>query len=313
MNRWGKDWSVYRTVKEVPVTIDTSTIKRLKKGNGWDQFIKHTPPDKATLKRNLNAVRSSNVDPEGDEYDAFDAEHTHQEAIVKVALATEIAEEARLAAAGGPEATRVQRQTATLELIDEEDKAKKLAAQAAKIAAKTGRPKYPDELNILLAQKKAEGKKAGKSARVIKEEGVAFARQYTAAANAAKEEARKATIAAAKAKKGGAAPPAAAVGGGGSAAAAAAADAASDSDEELSEEEKKAKAKFEEQVEKEELAKYLNKEYKRKELEKIAIDLGIATNKKDLAKKITEHPKAGIDAIIDMIVESGKYKKFEEE
>lgn len=217
MKRWGKDWSVYRTVKEMPVTIPSSSIKNLKKGNGWDQYINYTSPDKATLKRNLNAVRSSGIDDEGDEYDAFDAEHTRQEAILKVDMAQEAADAATTAAKGGPEATMKKRQADALKALNDEVSAKKLAEAAGKKAAKAGRPKYSAELLQLLADKKAEGKAQKKSARVIREEGIAFAKQYE---TAKKEAARKALIAKSTAK-GGAAPPAAAVGGGGSAAAAA--------------------------------------------------------------------------------------------
>lgn len=267
MKRWGKDWSVYRTVKEVPVTVESSAIKHLKNGNGWDQYVNHTLPDKATLKRNLENVRSSTVDPEGDDYDAFDesltADEQHRIAQIREGRSAEELRKAKnklqpgkLAGATVETREKIVGELAVKEKMHSE--ALKASEEALTKAEKkrAGRPAYPPDLLDKLEKVQKAGKAEGLSRKDLKEASIIYTKNYLADK---KDAARKAALAAAAPKVGGAvaaaaaaapkvaaaaAAPAAAVGGGGAlpAAAAAAAKDSGDSPAEVKEVKKAAEA-----------------------------------------------------------------------
>ena len=219
MKRWGKDWSVYRTVKDIPVTFEINSIKRFKNGNNWDQYIKHTLPDKATLKHNLENVRSSSKDPEGEDYDNFvesmTANELHRVEELNEGRAAEEVRKAKNRLLPG------KIRTATRETIEDLTAKEKIAlglhgealkkseAAAAKaVKARAGRPAYPPELLHKLALVQKAGKEEGLSRKDLKEATIQYTKTYLAEK---KDAGRKAALAAAAPKVGGAAAVAAAV------------------------------------------------------------------------------------------------------
>lgn len=225
MKRWGKDWSSYRTVKEVPIVFGTKQVERFKNGNDWKEYTSHTLPDKATLKRNVERVKSSDVDVEGEEYDAFGASYEHEKlaGIHEVSKTLEAQTAGKLARARAEPSiathrAALEKHTATTaELAKDVKAAEKIAATA--VARVAGRKPYSKELTEKLAALRAEGDREGWSKEDVKRESIKLKHMY----NEKKEEARREVIA--KAHKvpvtTAAAAAAPSVGGGGSAAAAA--------------------------------------------------------------------------------------------
>ena len=228
MKRWGKDWSSYRTVKEAPIVFGTKQVERYKNGNDWKEYTSHTLPDKATLESNVKRVKSSDVDVEGEDYDAFAASYEHEKlaGVHEVAKASQAETEGKLAGARKEHTRAVHRAALTQKEQVTEDIAKDVKAAektaAIAVARVAGRPPYSKELTEKLAALRAEGDKEGWSKEDVKRESIKLKQMY----NEKKEEARREVIA--KAHKvpvttaAAAAAAAPSVGGGGSAAAAAA-------------------------------------------------------------------------------------------
>jgi len=163
MNRWGKSLDAYKAVASVPVSVPSSAIKRVVKWNKWAGYIKHTLPDKAELKRNLEGVKASSIDPEeyfsNLAYEEFRAEEAHN-ARAEAELKAHKAKKAKLAAAaavgGGGAAVAA---------------AEEGGEHLPKITArKAGRIRYPDELKAEIKHIRAEGKKAGLTPQEIEEQ-----------------------------------------------------------------------------------------------------------------------------------------------
>jgi hypothetical protein len=163
MNRWGKSLDAYKAVASVPVSVPSSAIKKVVKWNKWAGYIKHTLPDKAELKRNLEGIKSSSIDPEeyysNLAYQEFRAEEAHI-ARAEAELKAHKAKKAKLAAAasvgGGGAAVAA---------------AEEGGEHLPKITArKAGRIRYPDELKAEIKHIRAEGKKAGLTPQEIEEQ-----------------------------------------------------------------------------------------------------------------------------------------------